>query len=154
MNFYEQIYNVVWILLGIGICTESFRLKIWDAASGPGSGFIPLLTGLLIGGIGLFLFLREVGEGSEKKPREQFWRDPLATRRILYILIGLCAMAFLIPILGFLLTSILITTFMLRVIEPQKWAAVVLTSLASCLAVYFLFSYFLQVSLPRGFLGI
>jgi hypothetical protein len=154
MNLYEQIYNVVWVLLGIGICTESFRLKLGDASSGPGSGFIPFLAGLFIGAIGFLLFLGEVRKGPGKKPREQFWQDPLATRRILYILIGLCAMALLIPILGFLLTSILITTFMLRVIEPQKWAAVILTSLASCLAVYFLFSYFLQVSLPRGFLGI
>jgi len=154
MNLYEQIYNVVWILLGIGILTESIRLKLWDASSGPGSGFIPFLAGLSIGAIGLLLFLWEVGKGSEKKAREPFWQDPIATKRIFYIIGGLCAMALLIPTLGFLLTSILMTTFMLRVVNPQKWAAVILTSLASCFAVYYLFSYLLQVSLPTGFLGI
>ncbi len=154
MNLYEQIYNVVWILLGMGICTESIRLRLWDASSGPGSGFIPFLAGLFIGATGLLLFAWEVGKGSEKKPREPFWQDPLATKRIFYILAGLCAMALLIPTLGFLITSFLITSFMLRVIEPQKWIAVLAISLASCLTVYYFFSYLLQVSLPTGFLGI
>lgn len=58
------------------------------------------------------------------------------------------------PVLGFLLTSFLITTFMLRVIEPQKWVAVIATSLLSCFAVYWLFSRLLQVSLPKGFFGV
>jgi hypothetical protein len=63
-------------------------------------------------------------------------------------------MALLMPILGFLLTSILITSFMLRVIEPQKWLAVIAISLASCFLVYWLFFSLLQVSLPKGLLGV
>jgi putative tricarboxylic transport membrane protein len=154
MNRYEQIYNVVWMLLGIGICAQSLQLNLWDPSSGPGSGFIPFLCGLFIAAAGFLLLILEFFKGPQTKSTEKLFGDPIATRRILYILGGLCAMALLLPILGFLLTSILITTFMLRVIEPQRWAAVILTSLASCFVVYWLFSHLLQVSLPKGFLGI
>lgn len=154
MRSYEQVYHVVWILLGIGICTESIRLKVWDPSSGPVAGFIPFLAGILIGGSGLLMFISEWSGRPGKDQRERFWPDRNATKRILYILVGLCAMAYLMPILGFLITSIIITAFMLRVIEPQKWIAVILTSLGCCLLVYWLFNHFLEVSLPKGFLGI
>jgi putative tricarboxylic transport membrane protein len=154
MNLHEQVYNIVWILLGIGICTESIRLKLWDVSWGPGPGFIPFLAGFFIGGTGLLLFISESSKGWEKKRPEPFWQDPTTRKRIFYILGGLCAMALLMPILGFLLTSILITSFMLRVIEPQKWLAVIAISLASCFLVYWLFFSLLQVSLPKGLLGV
>jgi hypothetical protein len=45
------------------------------------------------------------------------------------------------------------TALLLRVIEPQKWPGVILTSLSCCFIVYLLFNHFLQVRLPKGFLG-
>ena len=154
MRSYEQGYNFLWILLAIGICTESIRLRVWDPASGPVAGFIPFLAGILIGVSGLLMFLSGWSRRLKKDQRERFWPDVTGTKRIVYILVGLCAMAFLMPILGFLITSILITAFMLRVIEPQRWTTVILTSLGCCLLVYWLFNNFLQVSLPKGFLGL
>jgi putative tricarboxylic transport membrane protein len=150
MKLYEQIYNLAWMLLAIGICIGSIRLTVWDS-DGPGSGFIPFIAGLVIGGAALVQFIREK---SKKTSSERFWHSPLAARRTLYILIALTLMAYLMPILGFFLTSVLITTFMLRIIEPQRWAAVIATSLASCFLVYMLFYRLLQVSLPKGLFGI
>ena len=153
MRSYEQGYNLFWIFLAIGIGVESMRLKVWDSSSGPIAGFIPFLAGVLIGISGLLMFLFGWSKKSEKDGRERFWPDRAATRRIVSILVSLCAMAYLLPILGFLITSILITAFMLRVIEPQKWITVIPTSLGCCVLVYWLFNHFLQVSLPKGLLG-
>ena len=153
MRSYEQVYNLFWIFLAVGIGVESLRLKIWDSSSGPIAGFIPFLAGVLIGISGLLMFLSGWSKKSEKDGRERFWPDRAGTRRIVSILAGLCAMAYLLPILGFLITSIIITAFMLRVIEPQKWVTVISTSLGCCVLVYWLFNYFLQVSLPKGLLG-
>jgi putative tricarboxylic transport membrane protein len=154
MRSYEQIYSFSWILLSIGICAESLRLQIWDASSGPVAGFIPFLAGILIGLSGILMFLSGWSGRVQKGPRERFWPERRATQRILYVLAGLCVLAFLLPILGFLIASIIVTAFMLRVIEPQRWAVVIATSLSCCLLVYWLFHHFLQVSLPKGFLGI
>ncbi len=155
MRTYEQLYNGVWIFLAVGICLESLRLGVWDPVSGPVAGFIPFLAGALIGFAGLCMLVSGLLSREAGKPaRERFWPNKASTVRIGLILAGLSAMAFLMPRLGFLLTSILITTFMLRIFEPQKWLKVILISLACCFLVYWLFSRVLQVSLPRGFLGI
>jgi putative tricarboxylic transport membrane protein len=153
MNFYEQIFNVIWILAAIGICVQSTRLKLWDP-SGPGSGFITFLAGLLLGVVGLLLFISEKSKGSGKGQKVQFWQSRTAMKRIFSILGGLCALAFLMPILGFFVTSVLIMALMLRVIEPTKWGIVIALSLVLNVLAYFLFSSLLEIDLPKGFLGI
>ncbi len=153
MNIYEQVYNLGWIFAGIAICIQSIRLKLWDITS-PGGGFIPFLAGLIVGAIGLLMFILECSKGFKKGPRVNFWQNPAAQKRIIFILGGLCAIAYLMPILGFLLSSILVTSFMLRVIERSRWVIVIGLAFAFCFLVYFLFYYLLKVNLPRGFLGI
>jgi hypothetical protein len=153
MNLYEQIFNLAWILLGMGICTQSIRLKLWEA-SGPGSGFISFLAGILLGVVGLLLFVSEWSKGSKRDLDVQFWQSGTAPKRITSILAGLCVMAYLMPTLGFLLSSILIMTFMLRVIEPTKWITSIALSLVFNFLAYWLFSYFLEIELPKGFVGV
>jgi hypothetical protein len=153
MNLYEQTFNIIWIIAAIGICLQSFRLKLWDP-SGPGSGFITFLAGFILGVVGLLLFISEGSKGSWKGKKDQFWQSRTAMKRIFSILAGLCALAFFMPILGFLLTSIFIMTLMLRVIEPTQWRVVIGFSLVLNVLAYFLFAHLLEIDLPKGFLGI
>ncbi len=148
----EQVFNLFWILLGIGICIQSVRHQLWNP-DGPGSGFIPFLTGLLTVVAGTLLFLGEQFKASEKRETGRFWGNPVALKRVLWLVGSLCVMAFLMPKLGFLLTSTLATILMIRVIEPKRWTTVVLTSVVSCLLIYSLFRFLVQIKLPKGFLG-
>ena len=148
----EQVFNLFWILLGIGICIESVREKLWSA-SGPGSGFMPFLTGVLIVLIGCVMLVGKRSKDAKGEGEEKFWNNPATRNRVFFLLVGLCAMAFLLPRLGFLLTSILITVMMIRVLEKKKWTTTWAVSLASGLAIYFLFQFLMQIRLPRGFLG-
>jgi putative tricarboxylic transport membrane protein len=148
----EQIFNIFWIFLGVGICIESIHEKLWSA-SGPGSGFLPFLTGLVIGLIGCVMFVGKRSKDATGEDEEKFWGNPVTRNRILFLLMGLCAMAYLLPRLGFLLTSILITVMMIRVIEKKKWTTIFAVSLASCLTIYLLFQFLMQIRLPKGFLG-
>ena len=148
----DQIFNTFWILFGIGICIQSIRHQLWSPA-GPGSGFIPFLTGLLIGGMGLLLFLSERSKDPKKEETEKFWKNPIAVRKVFYLVGSLCIMALIMLKLGFLLTSILVTILMIRVIEPKKWMMVTFTSIGSCVLIYSLFQFLMQIKLPKGFLG-
>jgi putative tricarboxylic transport membrane protein len=148
----DQIFNTFWILFGIGICIQSIRHQLWSPA-GPGSGFIPFLTGLLIGVTGLLLYLSESSKGSKKEERGKFWENPIAVRKVFYLVGSLCIMALIMLKLGFLLTSILVTILMIRVIEPKKWMMVIFTSIGSCALIYSLFQFLMQIKLPKGFLG-
>lgn len=148
----EQIFNAFWVLFGIGICIQSTRHGLWDPA-GPGGGFIPFLTGLLIGVTGLFLFLGELSKGAKKEEAGKFWENRIAMKRVLFLVASLCFMALIMLKLGFLLTSVLVTILMIRLMEPKKWITIILTSIGSCLLIYFLFKSVMQINLPRGFLG-
>jgi len=150
----EQVYNVFWIVFGIGICIQSIHHQLWTAA-GPGSGFIPFLAGLFSGAMGVVLFFGELSKtkGVERK-KETFWENPTGRNRVFFLLGSLCIMAFLMSRLGFLLTSLFISILMIRVIEPKRtWIAVFITSLAVCFSLYFLFKSLMQVNLPKGILG-
>jgi hypothetical protein len=148
----DQIFNIFWILFGIGICIQSIRHQLWSPA-GPGSGFISFLTGLLIGASGFLLFLSERSKVSKKEETGKFWENPIAVKRVFYLVGSLCIMALIMLKLGFLLTSILVTILMIRVIEPKKWIMVISTSIVSCLLIYSLFQFLMQIKLPKGFLG-
>lgn len=148
----EQVFNIFWIFLGIGICIESVHEKLWSA-SGPGSGFLPFLAGLMIGGIGCVMFVGKWSKDANGEDKEKFWDNPATRNRVFFLLVSLCAMSYLLPRLGFLLTSILITITMIRVIEKKKWTTILAVSLTSCLAIYFLFQFLMQIRLPKGFLG-
>lgn len=152
MRGYEQLCNLVWILLAFGICAYSVRLKVWDP-SGPASGFVPFVAGAMIGMIGLLLFARGRTGDAGRVASWTFWENRAGGKRVVAILAGLAAMASLLPILGFVLTSVLVMTFLLRVIERQKLSVVIAGALVSSFSVYWLFRSLLQVSLPRGVVG-
>lgn len=150
----EQVYNVFWILFGLGICIQSIRHQLWSPV-GPGSGFIPFLAGLFSGIMGVVLFLGELSKskGAERKG-ETFWENPTGRNRVFCLFGSLCIMAILMSRLGFLLTSLFISILMIRVIEPKRtWIAVIITSLAVCFSLYFLFKSLMQINLPKGILG-
>ena len=149
---FEQGLDIFWMILGIIICIESIREKLWSEA-GPESGFLPLITGLVIGGIGCVMYVGKRLKDAKGEDKEKFWDNSVTRNRIFFLVGNLCAMSYLLPILGFLLTSFLITVIMIRVIEKKKWTTILAVSLASCLAIYFLFQFIMQIRLPKGFLG-
>jgi hypothetical protein len=85
--------------------------------------------------------------------KQEFWGGPGAWKRIMSVIGSLCAMAFLMPILGFVVTSVLAMTFLLFSVEPRKWVTAIIISVTSSFAINALFSSLLQVSLPKGFWG-
>ena len=97
------------------------------------------------------LFVMEGARSSKEAGR--FWENSVAPKKVFYLVGSLCLMALLMLKLGFLLTSIVITGLMIQVIEPRRWIVVILTSTLSCLVIYCLFQFIMQIRLPKGLLG-
>lgn len=148
----EMISSLVWVLLGLGICLYSVRLQLWTAA-GPGSGLLPFVAGLFIGLFGLALLLLEWARRRRGRRPAPFWADAAGRNRVALVVLSLGAMAYLMPVLGFLLAASLVMTFLLGVAEHARLASSVTLALASSLSIYWLFASLLQVRLPRGVLG-
>ena len=152
MNTYEQVLNLIWIILGSAVCAYSVKLKIL-VASKPWSGLVPFLAGVIIGMVGLVQFVVGLRESRSQVGVSNFWKSTACRNRTLLVLAGFCAMAFLMPKLGFLLSAVIVTSFLLYVIEPQNILKVAGIAVGTCSLVYLLFVTLLRVNLPRGFWG-
>jgi hypothetical protein len=152
MNRYEQAYALSWLLLGILICTQARSLGLW-VPDGPGSGLVPFLAGWTMGACGVLLFFLERAKGGPGKEFQGgYWKHPHAWKRILLVLAGFFFMAFFMPILGFLPTSILVMFFLIQVVERQNQLKVLLITLLTCIPLYVLLNPVFHIHLPKGIL--
>jgi putative tricarboxylic transport membrane protein len=141
----ERALNLLWIVLGIAIASLAPRYALLDAA-GPGGGFLPFVTGLIIAGCGLTLLLSTT-DGAPHWPAAGVWA------RMAAIAAGLATIAIVMPYLGFILTVVPVMVVLMQAVERQSWITVLITSVVSTIAVYFLFTRLLGTTLPRGLLG-
>jgi hypothetical protein len=142
----EKALNLIWIVLGIAIASLSPRYSLLDAA-GPGGGFLPLVTGVIIALCGLLLMFSSANAMPADWPAASVWA------RMAAIVAGLAAIAIVMPSLGFILTVVPVMIVLMQSVERQSWITVLVVSVVSTIAVYLLFTRLLGTSLPRGLLG-
>jgi hypothetical protein len=93
------------------------------------------------------LILQEVYKIVRKQPLEVVMLDVMTEIRALIILILLVLYALMIPLLGFIVTSMLFAMSMLGFFRVKKWWYYLIVSL-SALAIGLLFQVVLNVRLP------
>jgi hypothetical protein len=84
-----------------------------------------------------------------------FGRTPQQrARQLMIVFVALVAAVLLVPVLGFLVSSFVLSLFISAVVERRGWIPSVVVSFLAVAAVYGLFVGFLEVPLPTGLLGI
>ena len=143
------------VLLGIALlsCVGAIRLTL-GSLNNPGPGLFPFLLGTVLGIIFLILMIQNISQRS--KSFEQQSPEPKRTgsKEIVYILFVLSVYGLVLEHLGFLLTSVLVFAFILRVVEKQRWMIAASLSILLSVGSYILFRYLLNVQLPCGILGV
>jgi len=147
----DQASSGLAILIGVFIVIHSFRYDMGSLTS-PGTGFMPLLTGMaiiLLALIGLVCSSVQgaVGGGWNPILKGVKWGRPAIA------IVFLFSYALLVDFLGFILTTILFITLLLRVLEHQRWPLVITWAVLSSLASYAIFEIWLKAQLPMGILG-
>ena len=144
--------GLVWLVLGIGLCIGSVRLKLGDFHT-PGPGFMPFLSGALLGIFGFILLFPTTRSEQGKEAKEQktpvIWNwkkliSPFLTLLILFLYISL------LEPLGFILTTFICLLFLFKLSEPRKWIMPVILSVCTSILSYLVFSVWLQCQFPRG----
>lgn len=139
------LFGVLTALLSLRMPLGTFRI--------PGTGMFPFILGILLMLLsGLFLLkllYRGRGRG-EVSPGGGF-----SLRRQLILFFGamVLATAFFNP-LGYPLVSFLLMIVLLRTLGMSIGVSSILLSLVTAAASYFLFVRWLQIPLPKGFLGL
>jgi putative tricarboxylic transport membrane protein len=146
---YDLVSTVSLMALAVYVTMSGLRLG-FGAWHEPGPGFLPVLFGLLLGGLaGIWCVMAVVGGWADRTARP-FFADRGGLRKFGLTLGALMAYGWLLERLGFPLTTLLFLMFLLRAIEPQRWRLTLTTALVTMILCVLVFQIWLQVQLPDG----
>ena len=143
----ERITAAFLIFLGMGAAAVAYGMGFGNLHQ-PGPGFFPFLLSAFLTVLGFIYFFTRLG--SDSKP-EQLWEKGVWVRPFLAALV-MSVYAVLMGELGFFSTTFLLFLAWLIIIEREKWLTVCLVSIMGTLSFYLVFTVFLKVPLPKGFL--
>lgn len=134
---------VFFILFSAYVCYEAWHLGVGTWRK-PGPGFLSFYVGIVLGMVSLFV-LFEAGKGKPRpgKRNGSRWGSSVC-------FLSLLGYVVLLKPLGFIPTTFLFISFLMKVVEGKSWRAAVLTASLVTLAAYGLFDVGLKSSLPRG----
>ena len=119
----------------------------------PGPGFLPFLTAIIFISLSLVVFgnaLRKRKGGKEAEHTLTFFPEKDSWKRIILAILALFAYALSLGYAGYVLTTFLFMTFILKLVEPRSRKTVFFIAAATVISTYLLFVVFLEVQLPRG----
>ena len=151
----SRVHLVAWtILLGFGgfVIYESLQLNYYGSDFGPGPGFFSFWLGVLVVLVSLGEVARTLPGLREAVPAD-FFPDGAGVRRIFALIGAMVAALLLMGTLGYSITILFFSVFLLRVLATQPWWLTLVLSLGASFGTFFFFRA-LQVYLPVGFLGI
>lgn len=141
----------VWIGIGLIICLLALQFDLGSFHQ-PGPGFVALLSGLFIAGIGLAMVIARAmskrrpdkGSGTDHPFRIGAWR------RLIYTMALLLGYVILIEPVGFILTTFLLMFGLFFDYEKENYIWSLFFSIATALVSYLVFEVWLHCQLPRG----
>ena len=141
--------SLFWVGIGVLICILSVKLSLGTLRS-PGPGFLPFISGVILGALALVVHLQVRRANSPHKEVKPIWSDPRRGLRMILTLLALMAYALGMEHLGFLISTFLFIAFLLKFVEPQRWTVVLFGSILASGLSYCIFELILQVQLPKG----
>jgi putative tricarboxylic transport membrane protein len=137
-----------WVALSILACFGAIRLGVGRATE-PGSGFIFFWSGLILAVLSLVAFAESLRDGVEANPAI----GALNWRKIVLVLLALLLYAFSLERVGFVLTTFLLLSFLLGLIEDIHWGKSLGIASVAAAGSYAMFELWLKIRLPHGIFG-
>lgn len=153
----EQAARVRWpqfagaaVVLAIGAAAVASALNLgyWDR--GPGPGFFPLWTGVLLIGLALAWAVQTyLGKALPGQDRPA----PGSRGQVSLVVAGFAAVVLLLDVTGYQLTMFLFVLYLLLVVCRRRLLESLVFAVVAGVGVYALFANVLQVYLPTASLG-
>lgn len=150
MKALDQTSSLFWLLVSLSVLIESLRLGI-GTLHNPGRGFLTLGASGILGILSLILFLQATLRKKELKAAP-FFAGPL-WRRILLVVIVLVVYSWVMPVLGYLISTFLLMSSLFLILERKKIVFVFVSSILATFVTYFVFSKWLNCQFPYGLFG-
>ena len=118
----------------------------------PSTGFLPLWLGVIMAVLSVLLIVTATLQRDESGPKAIFPRGRALLAVVLF-LAGLAAYIALLAVLGYLVATLLLTAFLLRVVMQVGAKTTCLVALGASVGLYVLFHVLLNVDLPKNMFG-
>lgn len=157
IKFHEKsdpVGGLIWLVLGVCFCIGSIKFRLGNFEK-PGPGFMPFISGALLGLFGLILMVSSIVQRlrvEEEQDDKEAWVKE-NRKKVVLILIALFGYGFLLELLGFLVTTFIFLFFLFKLTEPKRWAMPLVISGITVILSYLFFAIWLKSSFPRGILG-
>jgi putative tricarboxylic transport membrane protein len=134
-----------------GIYVVSVATKLaYVSEVGPGPGFFPLWLGIGLVLFAAVLMSASLSRSAVKGKSDSSWKGP---RRALMGWLALIVAVALLGHLGFALTFVVLTIFLIVALDRRPALLAVVVAIGLAVAFQLIFVVALDVELPKGFLG-
>jgi putative tricarboxylic transport membrane protein len=147
----DQITGVIVLIFSLAVMEGARRMPP-SGTFGPGAGFLPFWLGVAMAVLSIVLLVNATREPAQALDRSPFPRGR-AVLSILETVGALAAFILLLETIGFLLSIALLTAFLLRVVERERWLTSMTIAVANSAGLYVIFQMLLGVSLPKNIFG-
>lgn len=137
-----------WVLLGLALLALGEGWRIWDKIGG--TGFMPVIIGIIFSLLGLGLLLRRPGP---EKDEPVFGTEQAGWRRVGLTCIVFSLFVLTIPLVGYTIGSIVFLTILFKIMGVVRWRTGFLFGIVAAVSTYVIFKILLSMPLPDGFLG-
>lgn len=129
-------------LLGSSVYLYFAGQLTFGTLASPRSGFLPILVGITATVVSLFLAFRQF------QTKESAASSHVDLTKFTFILIGLIFYITVFNIIGYLSATCILLFYLFKIADMAGWFLPFTLAAASSSAFYFLFKYYLAVTLP------
>jgi len=151
MSKADRFSGVFWLVFGLFICIESYRLGLGTLHK-PGPGFLYFWASIFLIIMSIVVLIRAWSSMGTEEPEASIFgkQNP---RKIVLVLLSLFLYAIFMEMVGFIPITLLLFVYLLGIIEKKRWFYTIFVSVAVTVAAYLIFETWLQSQLPKGLLG-
>lgn len=138
--------SIIVVLLGLIFIYESLHLTLIQEGV-PGTGFFPLLLGLLMTPLGFVIFISTV----ISKDKETInWPNRSKAQELLLIMLALSLYIFLMHFIGFAISTLFFCAILMRILRRLWWVNALIAGIIISTLLTIILDMEFGVPLPRG----
>jgi hypothetical protein len=150
----EIVVGVVILLFGAVTTFLSLRMPIGTFRMA-GTGMFPLILGIILMVLSGAFILKIFFQGKEEQVKKEASIESSESPIQLILFLGAMVLATLFfNQLGYPLTSFLLMVALLRILGINRWGQNILISVVTAVGSYFLFVKWLDIPMPKGWIGL
>jgi len=144
-----KVCYLIFLITGILYCIGGLFLPM-GTIEAPKGGLFPLIVGVFIVAISLFLLFRPLKKGQESQEQIETFPKGADRNRVLAVFVSLLIFTLCLKPLGYLISIVGLMAVIVRLLGLRGWVKIALAAALTGFLSYYLFAVILEVPLPRG----